>query len=107
MQSVQEKQQSAFDTLKDASGYANKMQAPRITQVVVSTGVGKIKSDKNKLKVIANGSSNGIDTSYFNPDLFTNKKKEILKDKLKIKKVPCFCFIIVLLLYCFLFLLLL
>jgi len=52
MQSVQEKQQSAFDTLKDASGYTNKMQAPRITQVVISTGVGKIKSDKNKLKVI-------------------------------------------------------
>ena len=43
-------------------------------------------STENKLKVIANGSSNGIDTSYFNPDLFTNKKKEILKDKLKIKK---------------------
>jgi len=38
MQSVQEKQQSAFDTLKDASGYTNKMQAPRITQVVISTG---------------------------------------------------------------------
>ena len=41
---------------------------------------------EDKLKVIANGSSNGIDTSYFNPVLFTNKEKEILKDKLKIKK---------------------
>jgi len=52
MNSVQEKQQGGFEALKDASGYTNKMQAPRITQVVISTGVGKIKSDKNKLKVI-------------------------------------------------------
>lgn len=52
MQSVQEKQSQAFDALKDASGYTNKMQAPKVTQVVISTGVGKIKSDKNKLKLI-------------------------------------------------------
>lgn len=41
---------------------------------------------KNKLKVIAKGSSNGIDTSYFNPNLFSKQRKEILKKKLKIKK---------------------
>ncbi len=42
--------------------------------------------NKQKLKVIANGSSNGIDTAYFNPDLFSEEKKQILKDSLKIQK---------------------
>lgn len=32
---------------------------------------------KNKLKVIANGSSNGIDTTYFDPALFNQKEKQI------------------------------
>jgi glycosyltransferase involved in cell wall biosynthesis len=42
------------------------------------------KSDK--LKVIANGSSNGIDTSYFNPDLFSSEQKKALKADLKINE---------------------
>ena len=41
---------------------------------------------KEKLKVIANGSSNGIDTSYFNPNLFSEEEKLVLKNKLKIQK---------------------
>lgn len=41
---------------------------------------------KNKLKVVANGSSNGIDTACFNPNLFTSSEKLILKQKLKIKE---------------------
>lgn len=40
-----------YDALKGAMGYQNKMQAPRITKVVVSTGTGKIQ-DKGKIKVI-------------------------------------------------------
>ncbi len=40
----------------------------------------------NKLKVIGNGSSNGIDTSYFNPKLFSEDDNEILKNSLGIKK---------------------
>jgi glycosyltransferase involved in cell wall biosynthesis len=40
---------------------------------------------KNKLKVIANGSSNGIDTEYFNPKFHENKdKKNKLRRDLKI-----------------------
>ncbi|WP_342774051.1 glycosyltransferase family 4 protein [Muriicola soli] len=38
----------------------------------------------SKLKVLANGSSNGIDTGYFNPELFTAKERLILKQKLDI-----------------------
>lgn len=38
-----------------------------------------------KLKVIANGSSNGIDTEHFNPDLFTEEDKQNLKEQLGIK----------------------
>jgi glycosyltransferase involved in cell wall biosynthesis len=39
----------------------------------------------SKLKVIANGSSNGIDTNYFNPDSITELNKQELKSKLNIK----------------------
>ncbi len=38
----------------------------------------------NKLKVIANGSSNGIDTDYFNPELFQETEKSKLKSELGI-----------------------
>ncbi|TGV03935.1 glycosyltransferase family 4 protein [Flavivirga rizhaonensis] len=34
-------------------------------------------TNKNKLKVIANGSSNGIDTSYFDPVIFDNEEKKL------------------------------
>lgn len=40
-----------FKALKDALGYSNPMQAPRIEKVVVSTGVGKI-SDKKQRELI-------------------------------------------------------
>lgn len=42
--------------------------------------------NSKKLTVIANGSSNGIDTTYFNPQLFSEEKKSILKKQLGIKK---------------------
>ena len=48
----------------------------------------------SKLKVIGNGSSNGIDTDYFNPSLYIKEKKTQLKQKLKIKKTD-FTFIFV------------
>lgn len=38
----------------------------------------------DKLKVIANGSSNGIDTSYFNPELFSMTDRNLLKVSLSI-----------------------
>lgn len=43
-------------------------------------------TSKTKLKVIANGSSNGINTSHFNSNLFTNKENSSLKEQLKIKE---------------------
>ena len=53
----------------------------------------KFTSEK-KLKVIGNGSSNGIDTSYFDPKLFSIKDKEDLKTNLGINKTD-FVFIFV------------
>lgn len=47
----QERVQNTFETLKGDFGYANKMAAPTISKVVISTGTGKIK-DKNKIEVI-------------------------------------------------------
>jgi len=41
---------------------------------------------KEKLKVIANGSSNGINTDYFNPENYSDKEKNKLKKKLGISK---------------------
>ena len=41
---------------------------------------------KNKLKIIGNGSSNGIDTNYFNPDLISKEQNQILRSNLKIEK---------------------
>lgn len=38
----------------------------------------------DKLKIIANGSSNGIDTSYFNPELVSLSEREKLKSELNI-----------------------
>lgn len=52
METVKEKTQKTYEALKDKFGYTNVMQAPRLMKVVVSTGVGKIKDDKRKLKVI-------------------------------------------------------
>ena len=51
MSAIKEKLATTFEVLKSNFSYANKMQAPRIEKVVVSTGVGKIK-DKNHIKLI-------------------------------------------------------
>jgi large subunit ribosomal protein L5 len=49
---VKEKNQESFETLKGTFGYKNKMQAPKLEKVIVSSGVGKQK-DKKKLEMIA------------------------------------------------------
>ncbi len=46
-----EKEKLVFNALKDKFGYTNPMQAPRLTKVVIGTGVGSIQ-DKNKIKLI-------------------------------------------------------
>ena len=43
-------------------------------------------TSKDKLEVIGTGSSNGIDTSYFDPELFSSKEKNSLKSKLGIER---------------------
>lgn len=53
MESVADKQKKTFDTLKDAHGYANTMQAPRLEKVVVSVGTGSFRDNKEKVKVVA------------------------------------------------------
>lgn len=53
MQSVKEKQNTAFESLKDTFGYKNIMQSPRLVKVVVSSGVGKQKADTKKMELIA------------------------------------------------------
>jgi large subunit ribosomal protein L5 len=42
---------SSFETLKGVFHYTNKLQAPKLIKVVISTGTGKIK-DKKKIEVI-------------------------------------------------------
>ena len=52
MTPTKELEKKGFDALKESRGFTNVMQSPKIQKVTISTGVGKIKSDKNKLKVI-------------------------------------------------------
>ena len=49
---VQEQVKSAHAALKDTFGYTNVMQTPTIQKVIISTGVGKVRNDKNKISVI-------------------------------------------------------
>lgn len=42
--------------------------------------------DSRKIKVIANGSSNGIDTEYFNPSIFSEEEKQEKRNQLGILK---------------------
>lgn len=51
MISVKEKQNTAFETLKDVVGITNKVAMPRLSKVVVSVGTGSLK-DKNKIEII-------------------------------------------------------
>src|SRR3989338_3391886 len=48
---TQTTQTKAFEALKSEFGYKNTMQTPKVTKVVVSTGVGSLK-DKKKLELI-------------------------------------------------------
>ncbi len=49
---VKEKQNKAFEVLGKEFGYKNKMQAPKVEKVVVSSGIGSLK-DKKKIELIA------------------------------------------------------
>ncbi len=46
MSVTKDRQQTAFEALKEAFGYTSAMQAPRIEKVVVSSGVGKKRDQK-------------------------------------------------------------
>ena len=49
---IQEQQKTVYNDLKGDFGWANVMQVPKVSKVVISVGVGSTK-DKNKIKLIA------------------------------------------------------
>jgi large subunit ribosomal protein L5 len=49
---TKEKSASTFETLKGKFGWTNPMQAPHLSKIIVSVGVGSLK-DKKKLELIA------------------------------------------------------
>ncbi len=49
---TKQRQQTAFEALKESQGYKNTMRSPRIVKVVVSSGTGKAK-DKNRNALVA------------------------------------------------------
>jgi len=51
METIKQKQNSVFKTLKDVFGYKNIMQTAKVAKVVVSTGTGSTK-DKTKIELI-------------------------------------------------------
>jgi large subunit ribosomal protein L5 len=52
MNTVKDKQKTAFEAMKKTYGFTNVMQAPRIMKVVVSAGVGKFKDDSKKVALV-------------------------------------------------------
>lgn len=52
MVDLKEKQNKAFDSLKESMGYKNKMATPKVRKVIVSIGVGSKKTDKKALELI-------------------------------------------------------
>jgi large subunit ribosomal protein L5 len=48
MKSVKEKNAASFEHLKGEFGYKNKMQAPKLVKVMISSGVGSIIDKKRK-----------------------------------------------------------
>lgn len=61
-----------------------------LKEFILSEGIAK----EEKLNIIGNGSSNGINTSHFNPVLFSTEQKQSLRKKLNIK-IQNFVFIFV------------
>ncbi len=51
MELTTEKIAQTFNTLKEKLSLSNIMQTPKVTRIVVSTGIGSVK-DKNKIKLI-------------------------------------------------------
>lgn len=45
-------QHQTFEALKAANGYKNVMQAPKISKIVISCGVGKVNKDKKRIELI-------------------------------------------------------
>ena len=53
MKTVQEREKKSFETMKGKFGYKNKLAAPRLVKVVVSSGTGTgVKKDKNRNDLI-------------------------------------------------------
>lgn len=50
--SIKQLEKSAFDAMKGDFGYTNSLEAPRITKVVISSGVGKTRADKHRMEVV-------------------------------------------------------
>ena len=51
MQTFREKIDTVFNVMSEEFGYTNKMEAPKIEKIVISTGIGKI-SDAKKVELI-------------------------------------------------------
>jgi large subunit ribosomal protein L5 len=52
MNSTLTAQKKAYEALKGDVGYTNIMQTPKVTKVVISTGVGKVNKDKKRLELV-------------------------------------------------------
>ncbi|MGE5541025.1 MAG: 50S ribosomal protein L5 [Bacillota bacterium] len=51
MMLTKEKVQNSFEALSEKFGYTNRLRAPRMVKIVVSSGVGSAK-DKNRIQVV-------------------------------------------------------
>ncbi len=49
---IQDQQKTAFETLKGNHKWSNVMQTPKIEKVVISSGIGKMGKDKQKIALV-------------------------------------------------------
>ena len=49
---TEEKIKGAFDALKGDFQWSNSMQAPRVLKIIVSSGVGRVRKEKQKIEIV-------------------------------------------------------
>lgn len=53
MELIHEKQKKTFEALREKRGYTNALQGPRLVKVVVSSGIGRVNKDKQRVGIVA------------------------------------------------------
>ena len=84
---VQERLSSVFETLKSECEWSNAMEATSLVRVVVSSGIGRLKDDKQRHSVI----QDRLTKITGQKPKYTTARKSIASFKLREKEVIGYC----------------